>query len=438
MKILDKYNQSHLLAYKDQLTEEEIKKLENQIKSIDFDLIQSIFDNKDKVIDTKDNLVAPLVATKLNPQDKEHFFKKGLESIKEGEVAVVLMAGGQGTRLGHQGPKGTYDIGLPSHKSLFHLQADKFLSLRALSGFSVKWYVMTSEDNHRETVDHFESSNYFNYGKENIHFFKQDRLPLVLENGQIAMKSSHEINLAANGNGGVFSSLHSNGLLEEMQSNGVKYVYLYGVDNAIAKIADPVFVGFTIDSGLDVASKSVDKENPEEKVGVICYRDHHPDIVEYSELPEDMRYKLDDEGKLLYRNGNIVSHIFTLDFLMDCVDKEIPYHTAYKKVDTYSDNGLIKADNPNGYKFELFLFDVFKFTEDMAVLSVTREEEFTPVKNKEGADSPETARTMILKTHHKWLTEAGFNCNLGYEVNTSISYDGENLSNKTLENVTFK
>lgn len=434
---LKKYNQEHLIQYMDQLNNYEKTSLTSQINELDLELIKNIYMNRNAEVNLSENYVSPITGVELNEEEYKLAYDLGLQSIKKGEVAVVLMAGGQGTRLGHKGPKGTYDIGLPSHKSLFALQCDRLKRLRDMTGIHIKWYIMTSEDNHQETVNHFEENSYFGYDHQHILFFKQDRLPLILEDGKIALKSKDQINLAANGNGGVFSSLKSNGLLDEMKRNHVKWIYLYGVDNAIAKVADPAFVGFTIQSNTRISSKAVDKKDPNEKVGVICNRNGHPDIVEYSELPDQLRYEVDSENRLVYRNANIVSHIFELDFLIESSDKEIPYHVAHKKVDYIENGQLIEADKPNGYKFELFLFDMFKYADDMAVMTVKREEEFTPVKNKDGNDSPQTAKEYILSDHHKWLIQSGFNVDYGHEVDLSKSYNGESLSDKKLEDITL-
>jgi len=308
MKDLKRYKQDHLIEYINELNDIEKDRLISDIEGIDFDLIGKIMTTED-VVEVAEQVVEPLIATSLNEHDSQKCFELGLESIRSGEVAVVLMAGGQGTRLGHKGPKGTFDIGLPSKKSLFHLQCDKLMSLHKLTGTYIKWYIMTSEDNHQESIDHFEAHDYFGYSRNHVIFFKQDRLPLVLEDGSIALKSQYEINLAANGNGGVFSSLNSNDLLDEMTSDGVKWVFLYGVDNAIARVADPTFIGFTINSGQSIASKSVDKAYPEEKVGVICYRNEHPDIVEYSELEDDLRYAT-DTSEIYYIEMQTFYHMY--------------------------------------------------------------------------------------------------------------------------------
>lgn len=435
MNNLAQHNQEHLLKYYDKLNEDEKILLNNDINSIDFDLVNMIFNNRNSHQEGSSSDVKPLEPKSISKKEASELFSKGLLQIRNGEVAVVLMAGGQGTRLGHDGPKGTYDINLPSHKSLFNIQCDKLKRLYDLTGTYIKWYIMTSEDNHDETVSHFIANDYFSYSKDHIIFFKQDRLPLILENGKIAMKSAHQINLAANGNGGVFSSLDNQGFLEDMDNEGVKWVFLYGVDNVLAKVADPTFLSFADETDMPVASKAVDKVYPEEKVGVICYRNNHPDIVEYSELSDDLRYAKDENGQLSYRNGNMLSHYFKLSFLKECAQKSLPYHLAHKKVD-YFDGVLNKADEPNGFKFELFMFDVFKYASDMAVLTVKREEEFAPVKNKEGKDSPKEARDYIFELHGNWLADAGYKTSELFEVKSDLTYQGEDLSDKNLEDIT--
>ncbi len=438
LETLKKYNQLHLMHNNEALSDNQNKQLNDELLNVDFALMNEIYSKRDSIIDSESNDIEALIPTELSDSESKRLFSLGLESIKNNEVSVVLMAGGQGTRLGHDGPKGAYDIGLPSGKSLFEIQCDKLSRLYDLTGVYINWYIMTSEDNHNETVNHFTENNFFGYDKESIIFFKQDRMPLVLENGQIAMKSNYELNLAANGNGGVFSSLSSNKLIDKMKNDGNKWVFLYGVDNVLAKVADPTFVGFTIESNVEVSSKAVDKTYPEEKVGVICYRNSHPDIVEYSELDETLKNEYDGSGKLKYRNGNILSHIFSLDFLCKCIEKKIPYHIAHKKVDVFVNGELIKATEPNGYKYELFMFDVFKFTSKMAVLTVKREEEFAPVKNKEGKDSPEVARKLIYDLHMNWLKSAGVviaDDNESIEIDSRLTYCGENIEGKKLEDL---
>jgi UDP-N-acetylglucosamine pyrophosphorylase len=358
--------------------------------------------------------------------NQEEYFNKGLNIIRDKKVAVVLMAGGQGTRLGHNGPKGTFDIGLPSGKSLFQIQTERLIRLKEMTGATIKWYIMTSEDNDYETRTFFEKYNYFGYDQSSVIFFKQDRLPLILEDGQIALKNKTEINLAANGNGGVFTSLKSNGIIEEMKNDGVQYIYLYGVDNAIARVADPTLIALAEESQNDIVSKAVEKILPEERVGLMCYKNGKPSIVEYSELDDEMRFSKKEDGKLLYNAANILQHVFTIDFLEKCSVLQIPYHKAYKKVSYYTDK-LNEPSEPNGFKFELFMFDVFTYANDMSVLLVEREKEFTPVKNATGNDSPESARRMILDEHKRWLIESDADSMDSVEIDFKQSYKGENI-----------
>lgn len=393
MKLLNQFKQYHIIKALETLEGNEKINLENDLKSFDLENLMALYVNrKEEKINIEE--ITPIESSVLNEIENKEYYKVGLDSIKQNEVAVVLMAGGQGTRLGHNGPKGTFDIGLASKKSLFELHCDQLNKLKNLTGKYVMWYIMTSEDNHEETQNFFEDKSYFNYSKDHIKFFKQDRLPLVLENGQLAMENSKQLHLAANGNGGVFTSLKSNGLLKEMTDNNVKYVFLYGVDNALAKPADPAFVGFMKDKNFDVASKAVDKVNATEKVGVMCYKNSKPGIVEYSELTDALRHEVDDNGTLVYRHANILAHLFKLDFIKKCSELQLPYHIAHKKVSYYDGTTTIVPSVPNGYKFELFMFDVFEYADDMAVLTVNRNEEFAPVKNKEGFDSPETAKKL--------------------------------------------
>lgn len=212
-----------------------------------------------------------------------------------------------------------------------------------------------------------------------------------------------------------------------MKKKGLEYIYLYGIDNAIARVADPTLYGLAKISGHDIVSKAVEKTIPEERVGLMCYKNGKPSIVEYSELSDEMRYETQSNGRLMYNCGNILQHVFTLSFLEKCANLDIPYHKAFKKVDYYENNQFIKAEKPNGYKFELFMFDVFNYANDMSVLIVDREREFTPVKNATGNDSPETAKNMILKEHQRWLKNVNQENDSLIEVDFKRSYKGENL-----------
>ncbi|MBN2796493.1 MAG: UDPGP type 1 family protein [Clostridia bacterium] len=422
IEFLTQYKQHDLINHYHSLDDTDKKLFEESLQEVDFKLIQSIYNNEHHVEASE---IKPIQSVKLSQDDS--YFNNGLKLIQQNKTAVVLMAGGQGTRLGHHGPKGTFDIGLPSHKSLFQIQCERLICLHSLTNTYITWYIMTSHDNHDETVSFFESNNYFHYPIEHIKFFKQDRLPLVFVDGQVALKGPTEVNLAANGNGGVFTSLKNSGILNEMKHNGIQYVYLYGIDNAIAKVCDPTLIGFADETQNDIISKAVEKTDPDERVGLMCYKNGKPGIVEYSELSDQLRYMRDTEGKLLYNCGNILQHVFRLDFLEKCASIDLPYHKAFKKINYFNGHNYVEAKEPNGFKFELFMFDVFNYANDMSVLLVDREKEFTPVKNAEGNDSPNTAREMILNEHHRWLKENNLGFNNDTEVDFKLSYKGENL-----------
>jgi len=291
---------------------------------------------------------------------------------------------------------------------------------------------MTSLDNHRETTKFFEHNSFWGYSREHVFFFTQGLMPVMDEQGKLLLSGKDSINMGPNGNGGCFLALqHSKGL-EDMEKRGVQWVFLYGVDNALVKVADPFFLGFAEQSGAESASKVVAKKDPDEKVGVICYKNKKPAVVEYTEFSEGLALLRDQEGRLLYNNGNIANHLFQLSFLRKCAGKELPYHAAHKKIAFIDNKGNhIMPDSPNAYKFELFLFDVFTNLRDMAVLRVNREAEFAPVKNKTGEDSPQTAVRLISKLHKQWLLNAGVSpqllVNKVVEVSPLISYAGEGL-----------
>ena len=402
---LKKYKQEHLLNGYENLTDQKKIELLKQLESIDFELINSLYRNMDK--EEKENKVKiePIeYMDKYNLKDKFKYYEQiGEKAIRQGKLAAVTMAGGQGTRLGHKGPKGTFDIGLDSHKSLFELLCDSIKKEGDKYGVIIPWFIMTSEENHDETVKFFEEHKFFGYRKDiNIFFFNQGKLPMIDTEGKILIGEDGLVKQAADGHGGVYSALQKNGMLEKMKQMGTEWIYIGGVDNCLAKIVDPVFMGIAIDKGVIGASKSVVKASPKEKVGVFCKKNGRPSIIEYTEISEEMAEATDENGELKYGESNILCHIFKISAIEEMAKKPLPYHVAFKKA-TYidKDGNKIVPDSPNAYKFEAFLFDAFGELDDMAVVRVRREEEFAPVKNAEGTDSPETARELYIKLHNK-------------------------------------
>lgn len=401
------YNQEHLLKYFEELSNEEKQNLLQEIEEIDFDLIKCLYENNVKGhIEDGDDKIEPIEQSKefhnMSQEEKDKYYKIGIKAISEGEVCALVVAGGQGSRLGHNGPKGTYDIGLPSSKSLFEIQIDRLKELQEKTNRYIYWYIMTSEENNKETVEFFEKNNYFGYPKEYINFYTQEQLPMIDMEGKILLKSKSEIVLGPNGNGGALLSLKSSGMLEHMKKKGIKWISFNGIDNVLVKIADPYFVGYTISTGMLAGSKVVYKRSPDERIGAFCYKNRKPAIVEYIEISKEMSEMRDENGKLVYGAGNILNYLFSVEFIEKALRANLPYHVAHKKSSYLSAKGeFIEAKGPNAYKFESFIFDNFSVLPSIALLEVKREEEFAPVKNREGEDSPETARKMYLDNYYK-------------------------------------
>ena len=404
-KKLKKYSQEHLLNNFENLSEEKQKRLLDQIENIDFDLIKKLYD-------TTQNISTEIQDAEIKPiefLDKEKLYddyKKykeiGEKAIRTKKLAAVTMAGGQGTRLGHDGPKGTYDIGLESHKSLFELLSEGLKEQGKKYGVIIPWFIMTSRENNDATVEFFAKHRYFGYEKDkNIFFFKQGELPMIDTEGKILIGEDGLIKEAANGHGGIYEALVKNGMTKKMRELGVEWVFIGGVDNCLVKMVDPVLMGIAIDKNVTAAGKSVVKANPQEKVGVFCKRNGRPSVVEYTEIPKEMSEATDENGNLIYGESHILCNLFNIDAIERMGSKPLPYHIAFKKA-TYidKDGNKVVPDGPNAYKFEAFLFDAFGELDDMAILRVKREEEFAPVKNATGTDSPETARELYRKFYN--------------------------------------
>ena len=400
--ILKKYNQEHLLNHYETLDETHKKELLEQIEEIDFELANSLYQNVGKQEKQEDKITPIEYLDKYKLYDDYKYYENiGKKAIMEGKLAAVTMAGGQGTRLGHKGPKGTYDIGLTSHKSLFELLCDHLKEEGKKYNVTIPWFIMTSRENNKQTIQFFEQHRYFGYQRnKNIFFFNQGELPMMDTEGKILIGEDGLIKQAADGHGGIYESLLKTGMTKEMKQIGIEWVFIAGVDNCLAKMVDPVLMGIAIDKEVTVACKSVVKANPQEKVGVFCRRNGKPNVIEYSEITEEMAEATDENGELLYGESHILCNLFRVDAVERMGSTPLPYHVAYKKA-TYldKDGKLVQPTSPNAYKFEAFLFDAFGEVDDMAILRVKREEEFAPVKNADtaGVDCPKTARELYQK-----------------------------------------
>ena len=400
--IIKKYDQEHLLNGYEKLDENKKKKLLDQILNIDFELIKNLYENTTKENLENNDVIEPMEYLDKNKlyDDYKYYENIGKHAIQEGKLAAVTMAGGQGTRLGHNGPKGTYDIGLDSHKPIFEILCDTLKTAEKKYGVFVTWYIMTSKENNDATVKFFEDHDYFGYPKDKVVFFKQGQLPMIDTNGKILIGEDGLIKQAADGHGGIFLSMKKNGIIYDMKSRGIEWAFIGGVDNVLVNMVDPVLLGLAIDKKVLAAGKSVVKAGPHEKVGVFCKRNGKPSVVEYSEISEEMAEATNENGGLIYGESHILCNLFSVKAIEEISKNTLPYHSAFKKAKYLDKDGnLITSDKPNAYKFEAFLFDAFESLDDMAILRVKREEEFAPVKNAEGVDSPETARKLYKEFH---------------------------------------
>ena len=398
IELLKEYNQEHILNYLDMLDEEKKNNLKNQIEKLDFEQLKNLYEisNRDNDKAIKGVIIEhiPFVDKHKLEIDREEFLTKtGEDVIKNNKYAVVTMAGGQGTRLGHDGPKGTFKLNVkPNAKYLFEILAENLLRENKKYNVVIPWYIMTSTENNEKTVSFFEEHNYFGYPKENIKFFKQGNLPLLSEEGKLLIDENYNIKIASDGNGSIYKSMKNEGILSDMKKRGIEWIFIGAVDNAILNMCDPILIGLTIDEKNEIASKSVVKANPHEKVGVFCKKDNKPAVIEYTELPEQLAEETDEEGELLYGESHIMCNLYSLNALEKIANQNLPYHSAHKKANYIDEKGnFIKSTEPNAYKYEAFIFDGFNYFDNMTILRGIREEDFAPIKNKEGVDSPETA-----------------------------------------------
>ena len=398
--LLEKFGQQHLLEFYNELNEIERENLLNQIEGIDFELSGKLYEERNEISNNGD-IIEPIPYVdklKLSDEEVETYTKMGKQAIMRGELAFATLAGGQGTRLGHVGPKGTFMLGINPDKSLFEIMCENLKQAKKEYNVYIPWYIMTSRENNDDTVTFFENNNYFGYPKEMVKFFKQEELPMLDQDGKILLETKSRIREAADGHGGIFEAMHKNNIIQDMDNKGIKWVFIGGIDNVLLKMVDPLFMGVAISSKVKLAGKSIVKANPEEKVGVFCKRNGKPSVVEYTEITQDMACACDEQGELLYGESHILCNLFSIDALKLIENEKLPYHTAFKKSAYISAVGdEIVPLSPNAYKFETFIFDAFNKFDDMIIFRTLRQEEFAPIKNKEGVDSPETARKLYTE-----------------------------------------
>ena len=399
---LKKYDQQHLLLFFNSLNSDEKQELIHDISQIDFEYINSFKQIKDKVESI--GTIEPVISHKMENFTVEQINElkeKGKDIILQGKYAIVTMAGGQGTRLGHDGPKGTFALNVSAkQKYIFEIFIDNLMKIHNMYGVYINWYIMTSIANNSQTIEFFEEHDYFGYPKENIKFFMQGELPITDLDGKLLLENTHKVLKAADGNGGVFNAVAK--LLPDMKQKGIQWLLVTGVDNILVNMADELYIGLVANEGHLNGVKSILKATPEEKVGVFCKRNGKPSVIEYSEMNDEMRYAKSRNGDLLYAEANIVNHLINIQIIEKIQQDRLPIHKAIKQMGYIDTKGNVQnPTKPCLIKYEAFIFDYFNKVDEVTILRVEREKEFAPVKNKTGVDSPETAIELYNKLYGK-------------------------------------
>lgn len=395
---LVKYGQEHVLKYYDSLNEEEKSMLLTQIDETDF----SVIDNLKHKDEAKKGVITPLGAMEIPQieQRKDEFRNIGIKAIKEGKAGAVLLAGGMGTRLGSDDPKGMYNIGITKDVYIFQRLIENLMDVVKMADAWIPLYVMTSDKNHDKTTAFFKEHDFFGYNKDKVFFFKQQMAPATDYEGKVLLEEKYKLSTSPNGNAGWFNSLVSCGLIDNIHENGIEYLNVFAVDNVLQRICDPVFLGATINAKADVGAKVVRKNAPDEKVGVMCLEDGRPSIVEYYELTEELMNAKNSKGDPAYNFGVILNYLFNVKALEEIMNNNLPMHVVEKKIPYIDEEGnLVKPESPNGYKFEQLVLDMIHELKTCLPYEVVRNYEFAPIKNKTGIDSVESARALCKENN---------------------------------------
>ncbi len=393
-KKLEMCGQEHILKYYEELEETEKAELLEQIELTDFSVIEQ--GKTGEVM--KKGVISPLASLELDAinENKSRYYEIGIQAIKTGKVAAVLLAGGMGTRLGSDDPKGMYNIGKTKDIYIFQRIVENLMDIVNLTQKDIYLFVMTSDKNHIKTVNFFKEHDYFGYKEEYVKFFMQEMAPATDYDGKVYMESKCKISNSPNGNGGWFSSMKKWGILDIIHMEGIEYLNVFAVDNVLQKIADPCFVGAVIENNVEAGAKVVKKAAPDEKVGVVCLEDGRPSVIEYYELTDELMNTLNEKGERVYNFGAILNYLFEVKALERIVDNRLPIHIVEKKIPYMDTEGnLVKPETPNGYKYELLILDMIHELKNCLPYEVERNKEFAPIKNKTGVDSVESARALL-------------------------------------------
>lgn len=391
---LEEYGQLHVLKYYDELSGYEKEALLKQIEETDLAVLKQA-GNKTELHPR--GKITPIEVMRLPAIEarREEYTKIGLDAVKAGKVGAVLLAGGMGTRLGSDAPKGVYNIGLTKDVFIFQRLIENLMDVVRAADAWVPLYVMTSDKNHEATTAFFKEKNYFGYDPEYVTFFRQDMAPASDYDGRVYMEEKYKMATSPNGNGGWFLSMMKWGIVDKIKAAGVEWLNVFAVDNVLQRIADPCFVGAVIAAGSAAGAKVVKKNAPDEKVGAMCLEDGRPSIVEYYEMTEELMNAKDAAGEPAYDFGVILNYLFREKDLEEIAAKKLPLHIVEKKIPYLDENGMpVNPESPNGYKFEQLVLDMIHELDSCLPYEVVRNREFAPIKNKTGIDSVESARAL--------------------------------------------
>lgn len=416
----DEAGQGQVFYFWDELDDVSRKQLLAQAATIDLKELSSlvtehVLSEQDHSVDLEGLEPAPYIALPANGGDAALWNSArevGAEAIRAGRVAAFCVAGGQGTRLGYDGPKGTYPVTPVSGKTLFQVFAEKIARSSERFSSTIHWFILTSEINNTATIEAFENSNYFGLPKDTVHFIVQGLVPAVDMNGKILLSEKGRIAMTPDGHGGSLRALVRGGAVDVMRKLGIDCVSYFQVDNPLIQCIDPAFVGFHLQGGSELSSKMVPKAYALEKVGHFCKQGERNLVIEYSDMPAEMQEETGPDGDLRFKAGSVAIHIFDREFISrsggSAVGANLPFHRANKKIPFVDTNGVIShPDTPNGVKFEMFVFDALPMAKNPVIIEAARGEDFSPVKNAEGVDSPKTSAEDQRRMYGRWLRASG-------------------------------
>lgn len=403
-KILAQYHQEHLLTFYDELDTTQKQQLVNQICDIDFDQIFDLYEASkiDEVVPP--SFIEPLsykVKAQLTADEIAYYEAIGTDAILRSKCASVTMAGGQGTRLGYKGPKGTFELDITPKKSLFEIACDHLKETQKRFHVTIPWYIMTSIYNDSATRSFFEEKNFFGYPRDSVFFFKQSQLPLIDISGNLILEEIYKVKEVSNGNGDVFSSMKQERILDDMKKKEIEWVFFAGVDNVLLKVIDPLLLGLTIRHHKVVGSKTLLKKNVEDKDWIFARKNGKPSIINSCHLTDAMKIAKNEDGNYSYREINMLAHLFHISALDKIAQVSLPYHRAFKKNTFVNEEGMKQVpESPNTFKFETFIFDAFALFDDIELLRVEEEDEFAAIKDFNGVHNPELAKELYEKKYH--------------------------------------